>query len=548
MASKDIKLHINAKDNTRTAFKSVESKMGRLNRSFGGIRTQMAGVGAAIGGLVGKNIAQSVDKMHKLSVRLGTTTEALSKLGYVAKISGVSFNTMTMGLQRMTRRIAEASHGAGEAQGALRELGIDARKLAGMKLDDQFSVLAEALSKVGNQSDKVRLAMKLFDSEGVALLQTMENGAKGVSKLSSELDKLGGTISGANAKAIADMNDSWGRLSEAIGGVATKITASVAPAITGLNDAMTLLVSSPMTALKVMFLEVLILIEKFNLGVIAVIRSIVDFVVQNDFLSKGLDKVGISLGTVTDGLDKMETDVLLNITSLNTQITALEGTKDALDKVKDASKSDDGWSLLPDFNFGEFGNELGKLTQGFDNLERQAAKFTTKFIDDISVGLTNALMTGKASFKDFAKSVIAGLIQMIIKMQLLKAITAIFPGIAPASPGSVSIDRSSLGLQSLNTQGFTFSEPTKFAAAGGTVKGGQSVIVGEHGKEMFRPNTAGRIIPNREMDGGAPLHVTFQINAVDTQSGTAFLMKNQKHIVGMIDQAYRKQGRTGVTA
>jgi hypothetical protein len=87
-------------------------------------------------------------------------------------------------------------------------------------------------------------------------------------------------------------------------------------------------------------------------------------------------------------------------------------------------------------------------------------------------------------------------------------------------------------------------------AKGGSVSSRTPYMVGERGAELFVPRSSGTIVPNNKLGSSqqdnSSLNITFQINAVDTQSGTAFLMKNQKSIVGMIDQAYRKQGRTGV--
>ena len=82
-----------------------------------------------------------------------------------------------MAMQRFTRRAAEAAQGTGEAKGAIRELGLDAQKLQKLPLDDQMKVLADAFGNVQNESDKLRIAFKLFDSEGAALVNTLALGS-----------------------------------------------------------------------------------------------------------------------------------------------------------------------------------------------------------------------------------------------------------------------------------------------------------------------------------------------------------------------------------
>jgi len=181
----------------------------------------------------------TADQMGKLAQRLGSTSEALSELAYVAELSGLQFNTMTMGLQRMTRRIAEAAKGTGEAQGALAELNIDAAKLNQLAPEDQFTAIAQALSQVTGESDKVRLAMKLFDSEGVALLQTMGDGASGINAMREEARKMGATISGETAKDAALFNDELSRLQTRINAITRDITFGMIKALNDAGDAFT---------------------------------------------------------------------------------------------------------------------------------------------------------------------------------------------------------------------------------------------------------------------------------------------------------------------
>jgi hypothetical protein len=185
-----------------------------------------AGLGAAV-----SNILEQGDKIHKLSLRLGVSTEALSQLGHAADLSGVSFGALSAGLQRMTRRVAEAAQGTGAAKGALEELGLDAAELNKMEPETAFKKIAEAMSKVESQSDKVRLAMKIFDTEGVSLIQMMGEGATGLNKMMQEADRLGVTLSDTAAQDIADFNDAMTRIQALTGGVAREILMGALPQI-----------------------------------------------------------------------------------------------------------------------------------------------------------------------------------------------------------------------------------------------------------------------------------------------------------------------------
>lgn len=228
----DVEFSIRAKNQTQKTFAAIKSSIGSLNTSVVGLASAVGGLlGVGAFGVMAKNALSTADKIHKLNIRLGASTEALSQYRHVADLSGVSFETLTTGWQRMTRRISESAQGTGMAKKAFEELGVDVAALAKMKPEQQFEILAEAISKVEDPADRVRLAMKIFGSEGVSLLQTMEGGAAGLQKMREEADALGMTMSKDMVTGVANLNDSITRLSSQITSIVELIMGEVAPAI-----------------------------------------------------------------------------------------------------------------------------------------------------------------------------------------------------------------------------------------------------------------------------------------------------------------------------
>lgn len=174
---------------------------------------------------------KEIDAQAKFADRIGVTQKALAGLELANREAGNSTQTLNMGLQRMTRRVSEAAMGTGEAQGALKELGIDARRLAGLRPEQQFAVISEAMRGVGNQGDKVRLAMRLFDSEGVALLNTMKGGAAALNEAQAAAEKFGTALSRSDAAKIEKANDAMGRVGEMLRGIKNQIAVGLAPAV-----------------------------------------------------------------------------------------------------------------------------------------------------------------------------------------------------------------------------------------------------------------------------------------------------------------------------
>jgi DnaJ-domain-containing protein 1 len=211
-------------------FQRVASK---VTLAAGGIGAALAGVaGAASIGAMVKRQFELADALGKTADRLGLTTEELGRLRFAGEQTGVGMRTMDMALQRMVRRVSEAAAGTGEAQNALRELGLDARKLEQRGPAQAFRDIAEAMQQVQNPLQRVRLAQKLFDSEGVALVNTLNLGAAGLDELGKRADELGLTLDREAVARIEMANDAMNELRHAMYGLAAVIAREVAPWVT----------------------------------------------------------------------------------------------------------------------------------------------------------------------------------------------------------------------------------------------------------------------------------------------------------------------------
>jgi RecA/RadA recombinase len=211
-------------------------RMGDAARKAGKIAAgAMVGASAALAALT-KSGLSAVDSLAKTSARLGVATEDLASLRFAAQQTGVAVQTFDMGLQRMTRRVAEAAQGTGEAQGALKELGLSAQELVALSPDEMFRRVTDAMQGVGNQADRVRLSMKLFDSEGVALVQTMEGGVAALDRFASEAEVAGLAISQIDAGRVEAANDAMNRVFMMFQGFSQQLAIKLAPALEAVAD------------------------------------------------------------------------------------------------------------------------------------------------------------------------------------------------------------------------------------------------------------------------------------------------------------------------
>lgn len=201
------------------------------------IGVAFATAGTAAAAALTKMSMESVDNLAKTADKIGASTEALAGLRHAAEITGVAQNTLDMAMQRLTRRVSEAASGTGEAKDALIELGLNAQALEQLPLDKQMELIADKMGGLGSQADRVRLAMKLFDSEGVAVVNTLGLGSEGLQAMAKEAEQLGITMSRVDAAQIEVANDAVTRAKGVFTGLGNQLAQAFAPIVMGVADA-----------------------------------------------------------------------------------------------------------------------------------------------------------------------------------------------------------------------------------------------------------------------------------------------------------------------
>lgn len=231
MAANSVRIPITALDKTGAAFSSVSKGLANVGVRVAKLGVAFGTLGVAAGAAIIRSQMQTIDALGKTADKIGVATEALSAMHHAANLTGVATSTMNMGLQRFTRRVSEAARGTGEAKGALRELNIDAKELMQLPLDKQMGVVADSLNNLDSQFDRVRLAQKLFDSEGVALLQTLKGGSVGLQQMATEAERLGLTLDRADVALVEAANDEITRAMAVLEGLANQVSVALAPFI-----------------------------------------------------------------------------------------------------------------------------------------------------------------------------------------------------------------------------------------------------------------------------------------------------------------------------
>lgn len=157
------------------------------------------------------------------------------------------------------------------------------------------------------------------------------------------------------------------------------------------------------------------------------------------------------------------------------------------------------------------GDRISEYAKSFGTLNEQLGNIATGAIDSLTSGLTDAIMGAKSfkdAFSDMAKSIMAQIVQMVIKFAVLEAVGSIF-GIKGLGKASLGVGTDKIGKNAMGTN---------FAP------GGLS-IVGEKGPELTYLPRGSQVLPNNLLknftspsNGGASnstVNINNNINATD---------------------------------
>ena len=218
----------------KKAGKGITSALAKVGKSLLSFKAGLIAVAGIAGmGLLIKSSIQVIDKLGKVSSKLGVTSQELQRFRFAAKLAGVEETALDMGLQRFIRRVGEAAQGTGEAKDALKKMGIQLTNSNGSvrSATDLLGQVSEALKNTKDPAERLRLAFKLFDSEGVAMVNMLKNGKTALNSTMMEADKLGFVLSDKVVAASQRVNDAFFKMTQSLAGVKNNLVGSLAPAL-----------------------------------------------------------------------------------------------------------------------------------------------------------------------------------------------------------------------------------------------------------------------------------------------------------------------------
>ncbi|HEV8189438.1 MAG TPA: phage tail tape measure C-terminal domain-containing protein [Pyrinomonadaceae bacterium] len=180
-----------------------------------------------------KSSLDTADALVKAAQAAGTTTETLSELSYAGKLSNVSMESITKGLEKLSQAAFKAQNGNVQLDRIFGRLGVSFLDSNG-KLKDSGVIMQDVSQKfatLGDGAAKTALAMALFGKGGAALLPLLNQYGEEQDKVNEEAHRFGLVLSTSTGEVAARAHDNLDRLSAVFEGMGFSLMAATLPAL-----------------------------------------------------------------------------------------------------------------------------------------------------------------------------------------------------------------------------------------------------------------------------------------------------------------------------
>lgn len=238
--SASVKDLIDATDRVKGAIEGVKAT---AESAMAGLRGLGEAVGVAfsiekIVEFVGQ-MAELGEHTERMSAILGVSTRGVQELGFIAKATGGDSESLALAMERLQVNLQKAQTGTGPAAAALQALGLRARDLIGLPLEEQMGRIADAMAKFADGGNKTAIAMELLGRGGAQMIPVLDQGRAGIEAYTKAADESGTVMSRQTITALAGVERGLVTMRGAATGLGGTLVGEFSGAINSATRAMT---------------------------------------------------------------------------------------------------------------------------------------------------------------------------------------------------------------------------------------------------------------------------------------------------------------------
>jgi hypothetical protein len=172
-----------------------------------------------------KDTIDATAEIGRLADRTGITVETLSALGQVADDNGQSLQDLGNMFKVLSRSVTELESGSPDAVRAFAAIGLTAKDLAGLSLDQRIERIAAAFAKLPDPTKATAASLKIFGKSGDETINILKQiNAVGLEGLRNQAREIGALVTEEQVRQAKEFNKSLNDLKDALQGI-VRITA-----------------------------------------------------------------------------------------------------------------------------------------------------------------------------------------------------------------------------------------------------------------------------------------------------------------------------------
>lgn len=188
----------------------VFGKLDSVKGALMGVTAGVAAIGAAAAALsyeATEHFEEYAIAVDNASKKTGITVDDMSKLHFAAGEIGVSFDSLVMGLVRLSRSMLAASQGSEMQSAAFAKLGLTQKDLTEGQ-QNMMPLIEKIADRYGKMSDgavKAAISQELFSRGGSELIRFLNMGSAGIEELAKHAEELGLVLSDKDVRAAREL-------------------------------------------------------------------------------------------------------------------------------------------------------------------------------------------------------------------------------------------------------------------------------------------------------------------------------------------------------
>lgn len=178
-----------------------------------------------------------LDEIGDIAARFDITANSVQRLRHTLKLSGSDVGSLNQIMSKLAVNLGDAASGKGSAVGALRSLGISAKDLQDLSLDQSFEKIARAISLVPEPTRRAAIATDIFGRSATEMMEVFTR--KGVfDEAAKDIERFAANLDDVTAESVEKAAEAVDRLSMAWEGLKDEVAISAAPALASAADFM----------------------------------------------------------------------------------------------------------------------------------------------------------------------------------------------------------------------------------------------------------------------------------------------------------------------